>query len=147
MMNYKFIPNKYQLCKKVTWEDVINKMDVEIYNQSHKLIVDYGIAPTIILHEDYYPGSISSAFNEVQQDLNIEVLHIYTSLGRNAKTFGRHCDTMDVVIVQSIGRIYYDFDCGSRVELNPGDALHIPKGIYHNPIVFEPRVTLSFSWT
>ncbi len=145
-MNYTFSPNRFQLSKKVTWGDVISKMDVEFSNGHHKIIVDYDIAPTIILHSDYYPGSIQDAFDEVNQSIGVNILHVYTSLGRNAKTFGRHCDTMNVLIVQSIGTISYLFDCGSEVTLNPGDSIYIPAGVYHDPIVSEPRVTLSFSW-
>ena len=32
------------------------------------------------------------------------------------------------------------------VTLNPGDGLIIKEGVYHTPIIKEPRVTLSFSW-
>ena len=35
---------------------------------------------------------------------------------------------------------------GKTFMLNPGDGLIIPEGVYHNPIVLEPRITLSFSW-
>ena len=53
---------------------------------------------------------------------------------------------MDVLIVQAIGSVCYSFDDGKIFRLNPGDSIFIPKGVYHNPIVLEPRVTLSFSW-
>ena len=49
------------------------------------------------------------------------------------------------MIVQSFGRVKYRFDDGSEVTLNPSDALYIPKGMYHNPIIMEPRITLSFA--
>jgi ribosomal protein L16 Arg81 hydroxylase len=112
----------------------------------HKLVCDRNSAPTIVLHNDFYPGSIQSAYDEVKEKKDIKILHIYTSFGRNSLTFGRHCDTVDVLLVQSIGKMTYIFDDESKVELNPGDSLLIPKGVYHNPIVSQPRVTLSFSW-
>lgn len=146
MMSYVFTPNEYELCKNIKWEDVIAKIDLECYHLNHKLVCDRNSAPTIVLHSDFYPGSIQPAYDEVKSKKGINILHVYTSFGRNSLTFGRHCDTVDVLLVQSIGKMTYTFDDESKVEMNPGDSLLIPKGVYHNPIVSEPRVTLSFSW-
>lgn len=145
-MEVKFTQNHFKKCKEVTWDDIVEKIDNEFFHQTHKIICPSDRAPTIILHNDYYPLSIKSAYNEVETETGIKDMHIYTSLGRNASTFGRHCDTMDVLIVQSKGKIDYEFDCGTIVRMSPGDSLHIPKGVYHNPIVSESRITLSFSW-
>lgn len=40
----------------------------------------------------------------------------------------------------------YKFDDGELIVLKPGDGVYIPKGMYHDPIPIEPRVSLSFSW-
>jgi hypothetical protein len=145
-MNYTYTPNKYEVCKNVQWGDVIQKINHECSIQSHRLLTNQRSEPLIILHSDFYPGSVQSAFDEVSQDCGVKILHIYTSFSQSPPTFGRHCDDVDVLIVQSFGKVKYKFDDGSIVEMNPGDAIHIPKGIYHNPVVFEPRITLSFSW-
>ena len=50
----------------------------------------------------------------------------------------------NVLIVQSIGSVQYRIN-GEIYTLNPGDSLYIPSGVYHEPIVSEPRVTFSFS--
>jgi len=128
------------------WEDIVSKIDNEFLSQSHRLMSSDYSGITIILHNGFYPKSIQESYDEVKKDKNISVLHIYTSLTSSAPTFGRHCDDVDVLIVQSIGKVAYMFDDNSKVEMNPGDSLFIPKGVYHNPIVSEPRVTLSFSW-
>ena len=87
----------------------------------------------------------------LDEDMKTKVLHVYTSLGGNSPTFGRHNDGMDVLIIQSIGSIQYKIDNDTRqsdtVTLNPGDGIIIRRGVYHTPIIKEPRVTLSFSWT
>jgi mannose-6-phosphate isomerase-like protein (cupin superfamily) len=143
---YHHTSNKYELCKNVLLTDLLQKISNECSVQSHRLIVNERLEPLFILHNDFYPGSIKLAFDEVSNDCGVKVLHIYTSFSENAPTFGRHCDKTDVLIVQSFGRVKYKFDDESIVEMNPGDAIYIPKGIYHDPISFEPRVTLSFSW-
>ena len=72
-------------------------------------------------------------------------MHLYMSLCGDSSTFGRHNDTDDVLIVQSIGVMHYTFDDGNTITLEPGDGLFIEKEVYHTPIVPGPRVTLSFS--
>lgn len=51
---------------------------------------------------------------------------------------------MDVLIVQAVGLVEYFFDDDSSYKLEPGDSIYIPKGIYHKPKIFGPRITLSF---
>lgn len=142
---YKYEPQKYFKCKKVSWDDIVKKINQEFSVQSHRLLVSDKREILIVLHNNFYPGSIRSAFDEVSQDCGVSILHIYTSFSQSAPAFPRHCDKDNVVIVQAFGKIKYGFDDGSIVEMSPGDSLYIPKGIYHTPIVSEPRITLSFS--
>lgn len=146
IQNYQHKKNNFEVCKNITWDDVIKKINQEYGANTHRLVANNNELPLFVLHNNYYPQTIQLAYNEVQKEYNIQELHIYLSFARGSSTFGRHCDTMDVIIVQSIGDMLYTFDDGSEVVMNPGDSLFIPKGVYHNPIVFEPRVTLSFSW-
>jgi hypothetical protein len=144
--NYQHKKNDFIDCKNVYWKDVIDKIDYEYSHNSHKIIANNKDFPSFVLHNNYYPGTLQLAYNEVESKYNVKELHVYLSFVKKSSTFGRHCDKMDVIIVQSIGNMLYSFDDGSEVIMNPGDSLFIPKGVYHNPIVFEPRVTLSFSW-
>ena len=52
---------------------------------------------------------------------------------------------MDVFIVSVLGTVKYEFDDGTEVTFEPGDGIHIPKEVYHNPSVIGPRCSLSFS--
>ena len=143
---YQYRRNYFNDCKYVCWEDVIDKINHEYLHGSHKVIAKNNDFPSLVLHNNYYPKTLQVAYDEVRRDCNVRELHVYLSFVKRSSTFGRHCDRMDVIIVQSIGSMAYTFDDGSEVTMNPGDSLFIPKGVYHNPIVFEPRVTLSFSW-
>ena len=146
-MDYIVTRNHFEKCKDILWDDVIFKIDFEICHNSHKIIIsDNETIPTIVLHNNFYPKTIQTAFDEVKDKIFIRILHIYTSFSRDSKTFGRHCDDEDVILVQSKGKTGYKFDNGEEIILSPGDSLFIPKGVYHDPILYEPRVTLSFSW-
>tara|TARA_B100001564_G_C20212924_1_gene478110 strand:- start:84 stop:536 length:453 start_codon:yes stop_codon:yes gene_type:complete len=149
-MNYEYLEGKFNYCQNVLWKDVIYKIDNEFTNSSYKLLVEKTQAPTFVLHNSHLPGSLRPIFEKVNEEMNTKVLHIYTSFGSNSPTFGRHKDSVDVLIIQSIGQIKYKIDNDTMnfdiVSLNPGDGLIIKRGIYHTPIIEEPRVTLSFSW-
>lgn len=150
-INYKVRRNHFPLSKSIQWKDVIDKLN---YEYSHgcredicKSCKDILNPPTFLMISEYFPNSIGDAYEEVCIGLESKMnMHLYTSLGSNADTFGRHKDTEDVMIVQSVGRMIYKFDDGCSYTLCPGDSIFIGEGVYHNPIVIEPRVTLSFSW-
>ena len=146
-MEVKFTKNHFQQVKNIIWDDVILQMSEEFKKKTHKMVVkDLNTPPTIVLHGYTYPNTIGEAFKEVNTETGVNNLHVYTSFGENSSTFGRHKDSMDVLIVQSIGSICYCFDDGKIYKLDPGDSIYVPKGVYHNPLVLTPRVTLSFSW-
>jgi len=146
-MTVKYTPNKFQLCKKITWDDVILKLSNEIEKKSFGMTsTDGNKFPAFVLPNDFYPESIWNAFDEVKEKENVKILHIYLSFSKDCGTFGRHKDSKDVLIVQSIGEVSYRFDDGTIHTLIPGDCIYIPKGVYHDPIIKTPRATLSFSW-
>ena len=148
---YEYLEGRFNYCQNILWEDVIYKIDNEFKNFSYKLLVEKRQAPTFVLHNSYLPGSLNPIFERVNNEMNTKVLHIYTSFGSNSPTFGKHKDSMDVLIIQSIGQIKYKIDDDNTmnsdiITLNSGDGIIIKKGVYHTPIIEEPRVTLSFSW-
>ena len=147
MMSVKFTKNHFEQAKKVSWEDVIQKISYEYEYKTHKTIfINNDTSPTIVLRNNIFPGTLQEVFNEIKSEIDIKDLHVYVSFGKNSSTFGRHDDPNDVIIIQAIGSVYYAFDDGTTFTLNPGDSLFIPKGIYHNQITLSPRITLSFSW-
>jgi len=145
--DYKFTKNHFSIVKFVLWDDVISKINFEFNNESVRVIASSPKnCPTFLLQSRFYPNTLAAAFNEVEAETSISEMHTYTSFGESSSTFGRHCDEVDVLIVQSIGSVSYRFDDGVTVTLNPGDSLYIKRGVYHEPFIHGPRVTLSFSW-
>lgn len=134
-----FTRSRFKKVRDVSWEDVKLKVMDEIKQTSGYHIKDD--TQSFVCHNKYVPGTLEHAYKEV----NMEVMHTYISYSDEAETFGRHNDTDDVLIVQSIGKMSYMFDNGKICTLHPGDSLFIPEGVFHTPIVSEPRVTLSFS--
>ena len=134
-----YTTNKYNIVKNVDWEHVKLKIDHEIQYNTVKIINEN--KDSFVCHNSYLPGTLMPAY----QEIGIRIMHMYISFSGNAETFGRHNDTDDVLLVQSIGKMTYKFDNGKKCLLSPGDSLFIPKGVYHDPIVHEPTVTLSFS--
>ena len=149
-LGYQHLKGKFNYCQDVSWDDVIDKIDNEYKNLSYKVMVEERRAPTFVLHNFYLPGTLGQVFNKVNEDMKTKILHVYASLGQNSPTFGRHKDIMDVLLIQSIGSVKYRIDNDSSefdtLTLNPGDGVIIREGVYHTPIIEEPRVTLSFSW-
>ena len=143
---YRYFKDKFEKCKDVTWDDVIEKLSYEFSVGSHKFIAESkSIPPSFVMHTNKFPGTLFDAFEELRVKENVIDMHVYMSLGSNSSAFGRHNDPDNVLIVQAIGEIQYAFDDGNVITLNPGDSLLIKKGVYHTPIVSGPRVTLSCS--
>ena len=139
--------NKWVTPAQVTWGDVIKKFDRDSSDYPPYVFANPNDnLSSLVLTSPFLPPSIQSAFDEVQKSNEITVLHVYASLSSQSSTFGRHKDSMDVLLVQAIGETGYRFDDGTVITLKPNDGLIIKKGIYHEPIISEPRVTLSFSW-
>ena len=143
---YRHSKDKFEKCKDVTWDDVIEKLSYEFSVGSHKFIAESkSIPPSFVMHTNKFPGTLFDAFEELRVKENVIDMHVYMSLGSNSSTFGRHNDPDNVLIVQAIGEIQYAFDDGNIISLKPGDSLLIKRGVNHTPIVSGPRVTLSAS--
>tara|TARA_B100000029_G_scaffold20982_1_gene21267 strand:+ start:357 stop:830 length:474 start_codon:yes stop_codon:yes gene_type:complete len=146
--------------RDITWSDAMLKIDSDVqedkficirHNDDNytlhtkdKLMVVRGDIPTIVCESSYVPTTFLPVCSRVQKDWGMNEFHTYISMSKRTSTFGRHNDTMDVLIVQAMGRVTYRFD-DAVVKLSPGDAVFIPEGEYHDPIVHGPRITLSFS--
>lgn len=106
-----------------------------------------------IQFEGSFVGSTADTVKEVETKLRKPlVAHIYANWISNGLTFGRHRDSMSVLIVQVWNNIGYCVEScmGNKKHvsyvLQPGDALYVHKGTWHTPIVFSERMSLSFSW-
>jgi ribosomal protein L16 Arg81 hydroxylase len=141
------VTNKWSTPAQITWADIIEKFNEESYNYPQHVFSNYNDPfSSWVLTTAALPPTLKAAFDEVKKTDDITVLHVYASLTAQSSTFGRHKDTMDVLLVQAIGETGYRFDDGRTINLKPNDGLIIKKGVHHEPIISEPRVTLSFSW-
>ena len=136
----------------VTWDDVIKKLESEFTETTHALQVSGSRAHFprvgIIGQNSKFFGTMLDAVNTVRPDL--EKIYgycdcdTYISFCKDSCAHGRHCDDKDVLLVQAIGCMEYEFDNMPSYTLNPGDSLFIPEGVFHKPKVLSPRCTLSF---
>jgi hypothetical protein len=146
-MRYEFIKQGFCECIGIAWDDIEVQIQNEVQRKKCRIIGESLEDVTyILLDQQRFQPNILKIHQMMNDRYGLKVLHIYTSKNYNAKTFGRHCDNENVLIVQSIGRMDYKFDDENVISLEPGDGLYIPRGMYHDPISSEPRVTLSFSW-
>lgn len=133
----------------VKWDDVLRQVNEEMLLGQHRTVgsSDDKCRPTIITHSNVHNGSVKDAYHKIAEKVEpVSSMHIYVSFSQLSSTYGRHRDQDNVLIVQAIGSVAYEFDSGECPILQPGDALFIPKLEYHNPQVVQgPRVTLSFS--
>ena len=146
----------------ITWPDVFDKLEKdrlnksftiispkvkseEILNQKEDIVLHQGDMHTIICEGEYVPWQMRPLFDFMWSRYGMREFHQYISFGAGSSTFGRHNDTVDVMIVPIIGKVGYRVDYLGEVEVEPGDILYIPKYVYHEPVVYGPRATLSFS--
>lgn len=99
-----------------------------------------------------FTGKTKTLVNKVNGMLGTHNAHVYASWIKNGHQYGRHCDGMDVVIVQVWNQIAYCCESPyngkphNAFVLEPGDAIYIRAGTYHTPVIFGERMSLSFSW-
>tara|TARA_Y100000389_G_scaffold37415_1_gene31745 strand:+ start:1972 stop:2439 length:468 start_codon:yes stop_codon:yes gene_type:complete len=139
----------FNIVKNITWDDLMSKIQNECDDfregptkPTLELHSKNG-SPSLVCRNEYYPNTILSAYNEVLEKIPITTMHIYTSFSLNYEPFGNHADDTNILIVQARGTMSYSIN-DKDIHLNPGDALIIPKGVYHKPNPSGLRVTLSF---
>ena len=144
---FTLVRQQYSFVKGITWKDIEDQIKFDKTHGYDGESFYYKISEETDLvtgcHESK-PGLIRNIQINMSK-FGYSNMHIYSSRYKVAETMGRHNDDQDVVIVQSLGRMKYRFDDDSEVIISPGDALYIPKEVYHDPIHIEPRITCSFS--
>jgi ribosomal protein L16 Arg81 hydroxylase len=141
---YKLLTNEFQDFTHLSWDDIDSQIEYELSKNKCKVLGTTN-KTYLLLYQRKTQQALKDLRKLIKKERGYHCLHVYASKDANATTFNRHCDTNDVLIVQSLGSMIYNFDNGDNVLLNPGDGLYIPKSVYHNPICIEPRITLSFS--
>lgn len=161
-MNRAALTRKKVDVDNITWNDVFEKLSYdrlnktftvispkvkseEILNESDEIILHQGATNTIVCEGHYVPFQMRPIFDYMWSRYHMREFHQYISFSDESSTFGWHNDTLDVMIVPIIGQIGYRVEGLGKVEMDPGDVLYIPKYVYHEPVVYGPRATLSFS--
>lgn len=161
-MTQAYLSKRKADVSNITWEDVFDKLEYdrlqktftvispkvkseEILNESEDVILHRGAMNTMVCEGSYTPWSMRPLAEYMKTTYNMRDFHQYVSLCGGSSTFGRHNDEVDVMIVPVIGDIGYTVDGLGEVFMEPGDILYIPKYVYHEPRIFVPRATLSFS--
>ena len=157
----QFLKRKVDV-SKITWIDVFDKIEsdregktlrIAVPKESHdwnvmtlkEMILHHGAKNTIACHGDYIPLNMIPILNHMKKYYGMKIFHQYISFNIESNTLGYHKDTVDVIIVPIIGIIGYNVDGLGEIKMEPGDLLYIPKYTFHEPILYEPRATLSFS--
>tara|TARA_B100001778_G_scaffold278328_1_gene242267 strand:- start:943 stop:1479 length:537 start_codon:yes stop_codon:yes gene_type:complete len=95
---------------------------------------------------------IQKIYNYISRQYKTKQCDIYASWVRDGHSYGRHKDTMDVLILQVWNEMAYCIESPygekqhTSFTLSPGDAIYIRSGVYHTPIILGERMTMSFSW-
>ena len=109
-MEVKFTKNHYPIARRVTWDDVVKKID----NDQNNELWLVGSKPTFVCRSSFTPRSIK----KVKEKVKLPELHVYLSFLRDSGNFGNHKDYKNVLLVQAIGRMIYDIE-GKRYCLSP----------------------------
>ncbi len=140
--NYEVYPKQFRYATNISWLEVERQVELEKSRGTAQYVSD---ETDLCIDCGCEPGVLSNIYERFLRDTGWKAMHMYTSKKVAADGLGRHNDDQEVLIVQSRGRMKYQFDDGNTVLLYPGDGLYIPIWMYHNPITIEPRITLSFS--
>tara|TARA_R100000231_G_scaffold33572_1_gene29458 strand:+ start:785 stop:1294 length:510 start_codon:yes stop_codon:yes gene_type:complete len=128
------VVQQYQYAKKNKW---LTKEDEANYNNRW------------LQFRGEFQGQFEQCWRFMCQHFSVKRGHIYASWKMDGHNYGRHKDTMDVILIQMWNKTAYTIESEnqhSSYTLSPGDALYIRSGVYHTPIILEERATMSFSW-
>lgn len=152
-MNCNLFKKQFINCAGLLSWDSMDKQVKEDYRSNTCRVFGEGKDATYLLTDlNSYCSELITAYQnanthqKIVTSKDLKYMHVYLSTTSSAKTFGRHNNNMDVLLVQSVGKMSYRFDNGEIVVLTPGDGMLIPKGLYYDPIPIEPRITFKFLW-
>lgn len=143
--HHKFLKNYIK--SDLSWDNVIYNIDINTQeNYSIKSLSNYGI----VIHNIFNIEKVNIILDEIKKNNtnhNHFSAHMYISLSKKSKTFGKHKDCSDVWFWQCIGKTNWEVFENNQIYsyiLDPGDFIYVPKNIFHNVIPMSPRVGISF---
>jgi hypothetical protein len=144
-LSHKFEKNYLKV--DLSWSQVIQNIDLNI---RFKYFVKYLDNCGIVLNTVFDIEEVNFILEQIKKNNpnhNDFSSHMYISLSKESKTFGRHKDNSDVWFLQCIGKTewkIFDRDKIYSYILDPGDFLFVPKYMYHETIPLSPRMGISF---
>jgi ribosomal protein L16 Arg81 hydroxylase len=129
-----------------TWDDIL--LNVE-KSYEENLLIKYLPNFTIITHNgEKYIKSVFDLLQEIKKiDNSVNAsAHVYISLTKFGKSFGKHKDNSDVFFWQIIGNTIWKIETEDGIEeyvMEVGDIIYVPRGIFHEVIPLSPRVGIS----
>lgn len=131
----------------ITWDMIVENLNLCIReNKEIKVLDNFGF----VLHD-----TICQDLTDVV-DIGLQLgktfkpepisAHYYVSMSEESKTFGMHKDNSCVFLCQAIGSTKVTVVDENEISYNleVGDVLYIPRGMYHNTQPLTPRVNVSF---
>jgi len=86
-----------------------------------------------------------SVVQDVLNDLECKIAHLYIGIVAENPGFGNHRDDVDVWFWQNKGVTRWNVNNGDNYILNEGDLIYIPKGVDHNVSSIVARFGISMS--
>jgi len=144
--NYKtsFFFGKLNL-PTLTWDEVLEELEKHIVSN-----LDYDPKNNLrfIIFETTHPTikEFVKQYSTLDPQLHCGA-HGYINLMSKSGENGRHKDQADVLFWQITGKTHWlveDIDCTKNYILNPGDAVYVPRSVYHTVTSLSPRAGISF---
>lgn len=135
-MNNVVVKRKFNLnCP--SWQNILNNLNDSVNNNKDIKHNCFGFFFSDDAHK-------IPEVQKVLEELKLKYAHLYINITENGGTYGRHNDVVDVYYWQVQGKTIWQFD-ENKYDLDAGDLIVVPKGVYHNVIPLGPRVGVSMS--
>tara|TARA_R100000697_G_scaffold71140_1_gene83470 strand:- start:295 stop:705 length:411 start_codon:yes stop_codon:yes gene_type:complete len=120
-----------------SWNKILDNLNYSFEKQN---LIKHNCLGFIVSHDAHLIDEVKDTLDK----LNLKEAHLYINLVNEKNTFGRHCDDIDVYFWQAQGKTKWIFD-DECFEMEPGDLMYIPKGMYHEVYPLTPRAGISMS--
>jgi cupin superfamily acireductone dioxygenase involved in methionine salvage len=129
-----------------TWDIVIDNLNAcpaEWVN----VLDDLGVVVHHVCTQEYANVyQLASVISKQNNNISVSAQTMISFTTRST-TYGKHNDEVDVYFLQAIGQTEFSVwedETQYDYVLNPGDLIHVPKGLYHSTKPLTPRVGISY---
>lgn len=145
------LPSGRKWCKKKSQKHRDREEILDLWNQGSSMILTLS---------EFLNETMWKQCQEFEKHYGIGQANIYCSKQAKAKTFPIHADSTDNFLFHVRGKIRWyiykefvthnyhpkeeDVTVSRIIELDEGDLLYIPKGLFHRVETLSPRISISF---